>query len=449
VLASSADFYIEANRRIYEAMNDLASNGKAIDPVTLGSRLKERGDLEKVGGAMAVSLLLDGTATAVNAGHYAGIVRDKAAVRRMIYASQEIAAKGYASVDNVDEYLAECRKSITIASISGTISGVAPVSADLSPIVNELSEGKLPQGIIKTGIDKIDNLTGGLWPRLMTVVGGRPGMGKSALVLNIATNVAKQGKKVMYVTLEDDRRLVALRLLSRFGDVDLANLMVRSVPDGSWPKIISAVNDIHDIPLYIDDSAALSSDQIHQRAALQHQMTGLDLLIVDHLGEVAEKGESMSAMTEAAAKGIRNIAKELNIPVLLAVQLNRDVERRTDKRPTLQDLRQSGAIEQVARFVWFMYRRGYYERGCEDDPDTQIIVAKSSHGKTGTIRLWSDLSRMYIRGWDMDVDGPFPEDGSGKYAKPHTYGVDNQGKKQDRRLKFFGGDAPADDVAEY
>jgi len=443
VISGCEDFYVEAHRRIFEAMLELSSHGKPIDPVTLGNVLKERGDLEKVGGAAIFSGLLDSVATVANVDHYAGIVRDKAATRKMIYTAQEIFARGFSEGINISEYLAESRKAITLASAFDVAEGPRLVGTDIKEIFAELETGKAPEGMVKTGVGVIDELTGGLWPKLMTVIGGRPGMGKSALVLNIATNAAKQGKKVMYTTLEDDRRMVVLRMLARFGDVDLNNLMLRSVPDNSWPGLIKAANTISQVPLYVDDSAALSSDQIHQRAALLHQMHGLDLLIVDHLGEVADKGESLTAITEAAAKGLRNIAKELNIPVLLAVQLNREVERRNDKRPTLHDLRQSGAIEQVARFIWFLYRRGYYIKGCEDDPDTQLIVAKSSHGKTGMIRLWSDLSRMFMRGWEIDRDGPFPEDNAKHYEKPESFSGE-----EDRQRKFFENTGPESSTAK-
>jgi len=235
-------------------------------------------------------------------------------------------------------------------------------------------------------------------------------------------------------------RYVVLRELARFADVDLNDLMMRSVHDNDWGRIIDAANTVSNMPLWIDDTPGLSSERIAQVAALHSQVHGLDLLVVDHLGELTDKGDSQTHSIEKAAMGCRDIAKELDIPVILACQLNREVEYRKDKRPTLHDLRQSGAIEQAARIVWFVYRRGYYHQGCDEDPDMQLIVAKSSHGKTGTIRMWSDMSRMYIRGWEIDRDGPFPDENSGKYAPPqHNYGPHSGRNTSAQQEDFFNG----------
>jgi len=412
------DFYTEAYRHVYQGMLDLRTTGVAIDSITLGGHLKEQGKLERVGGAMIFSDLTESIATSAHADHYARIVRNHAEVRRMIYTAQEIFARGFNGVEDVSEYLASSRKAITMA--SATTSGIGPVkvSDDLSAIYRELEANAMPAGLVKTRIGLIDELTGGLWPGLLHVVGARPGMGKTALLLNCACNAALDGRSALYISTEDARRYLILRQIARFADVDLNDLMLRNIHPDDWPRMVKGALQISNLPLWIDDTPGLSSVRIAQIAALHKQMNGLDLLIVDHLGELTDKGENQTQVVENAAKGLRDIAKELDIPVMLAVQLNREVEYRKDKRPTLSDLRQSGAIEAVARIVWFLYRRGYYHQGCEDDPDTQLIVAKATHGKTGTIRLWSDLSRMFMRGWEINKDGPFPDESGGKYARP-------------------------------
>lgn len=440
VLEGPSEFYVEANRRVYTAMLSLAAKGEAIDHVTLGSALIQSGDLEKIGGALALDGFTEEVATVANVEHYARIVYNHAAVRRMIYAAQQVMAEGFGQPSDVAEYLAEARKAITTASATRGKGGPVRISENLATLFAELESGKMPPGLVRTGIDNIDDLTGGLWPGLLHVIGARPSMGKSALCLNIVTNCALQGRPALYIPTEDATRYIQLRELARFGDIDLNDLMLRTIHQEDWRKLVSAAEKIHEIPLWVDDSPGLSSERIAQIAALHKQVHGLDLLVVDHLGELGDKGESQTAIIEAAAKGLRDIAKELDIPVLLATQLNREVERRPDKRPTLHDLRQSGAVEQIARVVWFMYRRGYYEQGCEDDPDTQLIVAKATHGKTGTIRLWSDLSRMFIRGWNLETDGPFPEEKSGKYVAPTTRAYDGPPPEtQDRSRSFFKG----------
>lgn len=442
ILADPADFYSEPNRRIYNAMVRIVDGGSAVDHVTLGGFLRDAGDLEKIGGAMRLGLLTEAVATVANVDHYARIVRDHAAARRMIYAAQQIVADGFASnFENVRDFLTAARKSVTTASAIGGGDGPVKIGQDLAEVFAELESGKMPAGLVKTGIGMIDELTGGLWPGLLHVIGARPGMGKSALCLNIGTNAAIANRNTLYIPTEDARRYVVLRELARFGDVDLNDLMLRSVHTNDWPKLRQGATKVVNLPLWVDDSPGLSSERIAQVAALHKQVHGLDLLIVDHLGELADKGENQTTIIENAAKGLRDIAKELDIPVLLATQLNREVERRQDKRPTLHDLRQSGAVEQIARVVWFMYRRGYYRQGCEDDPDTQLIVAKATHGKTGTIRLWSDLSRMFIRGWDIDTDGPFPDEKDGKYVPPgKSYSTRPQEeKKREAQAGFFEG----------
>lgn len=447
IITGAEDFYVEANRRIFQAMLRLISTGSAIDHVTLGHALTEAGDLKKIGGAMALDGLTESVATIANVDHYARITRDHAAARRMIYAAQQIVADGFSSsFENVRDYLAESRKAVTTASAIDGGDGPVKVGNDLPAIFDELESGKMPAGLVRTGIGTVDDLTGGLWPGLLHVCGARPGMGKSALCLNIGTNAALAGRPTLYVPTEDARRYVVLRELARFSDVDLNDLMLRSVHADDWSKLVKGANQISNLPLWIDDTPGLSSERIAQVAALHKQVHGLDLLIVDHLGELCDKGDNQTNIIENAAKGLRDIAKELDIPVLLATQLNREVERRQDKRPTLHDLRQSGAIEQIARVVWFMYRRGYYRQGCEDDPDTQLIVAKATHGKTGTIRLWSDLSRMFIRGWEIDSDGPFPDERDGKYVKPG--GTNQGGQSNDRQNGFFNGTGPQSRVSK-
>lgn len=400
-------FYVRSNRVVYQAMVDLGGQGKSLDAVTIGTHLKAKGELKKIGGAVALNNLTDQIVTSVRAGEYARIVRDLHAQRSVIYAAQEIIAKGYSGVSNTEEYLTESQKAIALAASSATYGGgPRQIDADIKEIFGDLETGREPEGIVKTGIPIIDHITGGLWPGLLTVVAGRPSMGKSCFVLNVAANVALSGKKVLYFTLEDVRKYTVRRLLSRFANIDLTDLTLRKITDTQWPNLIQAANNLSgNKPLWIEDASALSSSAIHQIAAAHKMLHGLDLLIIDHLGEVSERGDQTERASKAAAT-CRDIAKALGIPVLLASQLNREVEKRPNKRPQLADLKQSGRIEEVARSVWFLYRPGYYD-GDEKSRQLELIVAKANHGKTGTLKHWIDLSRMYVRAWDLNKDGPF------------------------------------------
>ena len=407
---SAEHFYLEKHRTIFEAMHRLWSTGTPIDAVTIVSDLKDAGTYERMGGAMTLAQLTDQVSTVVHAPAYAKRIRHKAAARNVVYTALEIANEGFEGVADIDEYLATARARMTEAS-SGLVSLDGPKKIDdlLTVAYNDVASGKLPEGVAPTGIANLDFTTSGLWPGLLTVLAGRPGMGKSAFVLNVAINVAKSGRKVLYITMEDTRYFVVLRLLARFADVDLQGLMSRNLSPDGLARLVQGMVPLTNQPFWVDDTSGITSTQIAARVANFKEQHGLDLLVVDHLGEVTDTAESETAAISRAARNFRDLAKELHIPVLLASQLNRKVEDRPDKRPRLADLRQSGTIEQMARFVWFLYRPGYYS-GDEDAKDVQLIVAKASHGKTGTIRLFAELSRMFIRAWDTDTDGPFPSD---------------------------------------
>jgi replicative DNA helicase len=216
---------------------------------------------------------------------------------------------------------------------------------------------------------------------------------------------------VLLITMEDTRYFVVLRLLARFADIDLTQLTLRTVKTDSYHRLVDAINVLSGLPFDVLDASSLSTDQIRAVTSTYKEQYGLDLLIVDHLLETEEEAENETQRVTKAAKGYRDIAKDEHIPVLLLHQLNRAVEMRSDKRPILSDLKQAGKVEEAARVVWFLYRGGYYAGGEAEDHrrDAELIVAKSSHGPTGTVKLWQLLSRMSFRGWDRSTDGPFPE----------------------------------------
>jgi replicative DNA helicase len=212
------------------------------------------------------------------------------------------------------------------------------------------------------------------------------------------------------------------------------------VQQNDWRNIVEASEVIHRAPIWIDDSAGLSAAAITQVAMAQRVTRGLDLLIVDHLGEVAgDAKDSMFEQVTKAGRALRDLAKSMNIPVLLMAQLNRKVEERADKRPQLSDLRQSGEIEQMARNVWFLFRRGYYLTDAAEDRDLQLIIAKQAHGKTGMLELNCNLSRMDVRDWEVDRDGPFPlyRPGAGARAAADTGRGTGSGERSGEKPGFF------------
>jgi len=387
-------FYIEAHRRIFAAMTSLANSNVPVDHVTLGTALKQAGDLEKIGGAQKLSLLTDSVATVANVEHYARIVKEKAIVRQTIYTASEIAAEGFNNPADVDEWLARAATSIMAATSTSGNKGAVPVMAAIKKAISYLEQEGDPPGLVKTGIGKLDEFTGGLWPGLLTVMAGRPSMGKSAEALNIAFNASLAGKKVKYDTMEDTELLTSFRLLSRAAGVDLEKIVLRELRREHWPKILGSLGSIDKIPFWFDESRGMTAQEIRRKAAAHKHYHGLDLLVVDHLGRIAGDGKLYERTTEAALV-LSDTAHELGIPVLLNVQLSREVEKRTDKRPLLSDLRDSGQIEEVARSVWLLYRPHYYYED-EDPHELQHIVAKASHGRTGMVKLWCDLPHMFI-----------------------------------------------------
>lgn len=396
-------FYSEAHRLVYEAMLSLAASGSPLDPVTIGNEIMSRGQLDRIGGGMVFGGLIDAVATSANAEHYADIVINLAAVRRMVSASRSVWVRGLENKTPPEEYLRGAEEEILEAArVDSGRAGPERLSDGLGAVFESVTSGTPPAGLVPSGIDVYDRAVGGWWPGLLHIIAGRPGMGKTALALNCAVNAALAGKHALVFSLEDTRYFIHLRVLARFADIDLQKLTMRAVrgADDSR-KLIDASNRLYDLPLWIDDNPALTSAEIRQRAVRHRARHGLDVVFVDHLGCLGDPGKSLYEQTTAAVRGLAEIAKALHVPVVCTAQLNRDVENRAGHRPVLADLRQSGEIEQAARVVLFPLRPGYYDEDAgENDHKMTLIVAKQNHGKIGDLPLWCDMSRMFIRGAD-------------------------------------------------
>jgi replicative DNA helicase len=414
-IVHAEDFYNISHRYIYEAMARVINGGAQVDHVTLGEDLKQSGDLDRIGGAMAFANLTDQAGLMSNVKGHAKIVVDMAARRRMVYAAQEIVARGYTGDgDDTVEFLGSARKSIIEAASYADLSrgGPHPLDKDYMEIFKNLDSGKEPEGLIHSGLGNVDKVTGGCWPGELLIIAARPGMGKSCLAQNIGMNAALQNKRVCYLTLEDVRETIAVRNLARFSGIDAQDIRLNRVPKEQYTDLLVAANRLTNQSFNVDDASALSVSQIAQIAASEREKHGLNLLIVDLLTEVRSEGENETTKITIAARGLRDIAKEMHIPVLLVHQLNRGVESTKDKRPELGHLRQSGEIEAVARAVWFLFRPAYYlvDEDAQHRRDAELIIAKSNHGRTGLVRLYMDLGTMYVRAWDRMNDGTWPGD---------------------------------------
>jgi replicative DNA helicase len=376
-------------------MQEVAARG-TLDAVTLGAELVRLQLLEKIGGATVIAGLTDLVATSTAVDSYVRIVRQAAATRRIIFAAQDIAARGFGGLDDPEDFAVQARTAIVDASrLAIDYHGARLMDDGLLPIVRDVMDGK-PPGALPTGFRTIDHITGGLWPGLVTIVSGRPGMGKSVLSLHIALNVARAGGKVLFFALEDAREFVQRRALAALGNLHMMRLTLNRIDRDEYPRLLEAMRLLDHLPLWIIERG-LTSEQIRQYALAHKAEHGLDLVVIDHVGLVMDKGEEYEVLTQAS-RTLVALAKETGVPVVVCSQLNRKLEDRMDKRPREGDLRGSGHLEEDARAVWFCYRPGKYKPNDESiRNEFELIVAKASHGPTGYVKLWCDLARMTIR----------------------------------------------------
>jgi len=396
------DFYTGQHRAIFKAMIAVRDSGAAIDVVTVGNRLQSDGQLEKIGGAIALSKLLDSVATIANAEHYAKIVAELSATRRVIYAAMEIAAQGFAQTWDAEDFVIEAQNQIVSAAsaFEQRGDGVQMIGDNIDRTVEIAVNGKEPRGVVRSHIAAIDRQFGGLYPGELTVLGARPSVGKSCLALNISLNAARNGKRVLYFTLEDGTENFRQRALAAYSQISFSRIRHNAV--GQADRLKRAADSLRNLPFGIVETAGLSSSQIHAKAvAHRAKMGGLDLVVIDHLRRVKDKGRDRYDKTSNAVERFADMAKDMWIPVLLLAQLNRGVENRDDKRPRMSDFRESGTIEEDARAVWFLYREHFYDKGANKN-EAELIASKVSQGAPGVVRIWCELETMRFADWGGD-----------------------------------------------
>jgi replicative DNA helicase len=392
-LLRTEDFYRESHRKIFRAMIELSDRSEPVDIITLSECLKNRGDLEAIGGSSYLAALNDFVPTAANIAYYARIVREKSILRRLISAATEVATRGYEGAGNVEELLDSAEKAIfdiTEQRIKGSFVKVGEMMKDSIKMVEKLFERKTMITGVPTGFKDLDAKTAGLQPSDLIIVAARPGMGKTAFSLNIASHAAFAGYGVAIFSLEMAKEQLALRLLCSEARVDNARVRTGYLSDRDFPKLATAAGKLHDALIYIDDTPAISVLEVRAKArrlALDREKK-LGLIIVDYLQLMRGSGAAQNREQEISeiSRSLKALAKELTVPVLAISQLNRRVEDRNDKTPQLSDLRESGAIEQDADVIAFIYREAAYNTKSDDNTAT-ITVAKQRNGPTGDITL--------------------------------------------------------------
>ena len=388
------DFYHPANRELFDAMHRLQSAGQPVDIVTVDEELTRRGTLEGVGGIQYVIDISRYVPMTANARAYIQIVAEKATLRRLIHAGDEIVQASYAQQEPLADILGRAEKSIfdiVMRRTEGsTLVHIADILPDTYQRIETLSRLKGAIDGVPTGFVDLDNLLTGLHGGELVLVGARPSMGKTSFGMNVLSYASVMaGKTVAAFSLEMPRDQLAMRLLCADARVDMQSVRHGTLRDEDWLALSRALGPIAAANLYIDDTSGITPSQLRSRCRRLKIERGLDLVMVDYIQLMASDGRAENRQNEVSeiSRALKGIAKELNVPVLALAQLSRAGAQRSDKRPILSDLRDSGAIEQDADVVMFLHREEYYDPNTEDKNIAEVIVAKQRNGPLGTIKL--------------------------------------------------------------
>jgi len=418
-----ADFYKEAHRKIFNACVDLFERNEPVDLVTLANELMRRKQLEEVGGASALSALVDAVPTAANVAYHARIVKDKALLYALIQKATAVVSRAYADKDDVDEVLDWAEQQIFEISQDKVSRSFVPVKSVLKgtfQLIEKLYDRKSHVTGVPTGFKKFDEMTAGLQPSELVVVAGRPSMGKTSFCLNIAQHAAiTEHIPVAIFSLEMSKEQLVQRMLCSVSRVDSHSLRTGFLRDTDWPKLTTGAGILSESPIFIDDTPGISLLEMRAKARRLKVEQDLGLVIIDYLQLVSGRGRAESRQQEISeiSRSLKAMAKDLNVPVVALSQLSRAVESRQPPRPQLSDLRESGAIEQDADVVTFLYRPAFYRARKDEEADesedntTEVIIGKQRNGPTGTVYL--AFKREYTRFEDQEREREFPIESSG------------------------------------
>jgi len=387
------DFYKEAHKEIFEAMYDLFNRNEPVDLVTLTEELKKRETLEAIGGIPYLTSLASGVPITSNVRYYAEIVERKSLLRKLIKSSQDIIQLGYSSDVEVLQVIEHAQKSIYDISQDRSNEGFTPIRDVLSDTfdrIEELYENKKGITGLSTGFMDLDKKLSGFHKTDLILVAARPAMGKSAFSLNLAQNAAiKAGASVAVFSLEMSKEQLMLRMLSAESMVDLGKIQTGNLNEEEWAKIAGAMAPLSQSKIFFDDTPGVSVMEMRSKCRRLKMEKGLDLVLIDYLQLMEGEGKSESRQQEISSisRNLKVMAKELDCPVIALSQLSRAPELRADHRPILSDLRESGAIEQDADLVMFLYRDEYYHPDSDKKNIGEVIIAKHRHGETGTVDL--------------------------------------------------------------
>jgi len=390
----STDFYRPAHEIVFDAVLELYGRGEPADAVTVSDELTKKGSLTRVGGAPYLHTLISSVPTAANAGYYARIVRERAVLRRLVEAGTKIVQLGYATTGgDVDDLVNAAQSEVYAVTERRTSEDYLPIGQLIEPTVDEIeAAGHRGEGMIgvPTGFADLDRLTNGLHPGQMIVLAARPAIGKSTLGLDIARSASiKHGLTSVIFSLEMSRTEITMRMLSAEAKIPLQKLRQGKLADSDWTKMARTMGELSDAPLFIDDSPNMSLMEIRAKCRRLKQRHDLKIVIIDYLQLMSsgKRVESRQQEVSEFSRALKLLAKELEVPVIAISQLNRGPEQRTDKKPQMSDLRESGSIEQDADMVILLHREDAYERESPRAGEADFIVAKHRNGPTDTITV--------------------------------------------------------------
>ena len=406
----ASDFYKPAHETIYEAILSLYGHGSPADAITVADELKKRGELTRVGGAAYLHTLIASVPTAANAQYYAEIVKEHAIMRRLIEAGTKIAQLGYANETEVDALVDQAQAEIYAVTDGNAKEDYVSFSEALEATMREIdANSNRPDGVygVPTDFIEFDELTGGLHGGQMIVIAARPGVGKSTLALDIARSAAIHHQMTtVFFSLEMSRTELAMRILSAEGKISMGRLKKGDLDTEGWTNLATLQGRIDSAPLFIDDSPNMTLMEIRAKCRRLKQRNDLKLVVLDYLQLMSsgKKVESRQQEVSEFSRSLKLLAKELDVPVIALSQLNRGSEQRTDKRPMVSDLRESGSIEQDADMVILLHREDMYNPDSERVGEADMIIAKHRGGPTRTIPL--AFSGKYSRFNNMANEAP-------------------------------------------
>lgn len=410
------DFYKPSHQHMYKCIEELVKAAQPVDLITLTNWLTSKNLLETVGGSSAVVEILSKTISSANVASYAKIIKDKALLRSLIHKSTDIIERAYQedgleASNLLDEAESEIYKLSDMSVTEGLVGPLDVVKSSIARI-EDLYKRKAEVTGLSSGFTVLDKMTSGFQAGELGIIAARPSMGKTAFSLNLATHIAlRQAKTVAYFSCEMGRDAVMMRVLASESRINVSNIRSGRIPDAAWPKLIQVAGQVGDSGLFIDETTGISPMEVRARARRLKASRGLDIIIIDYLQmmRLKQKVDNREREVSEISNSLKSLAKELKIPVIALAQLNRSVEGRSDRRPMLSDLRESGSIEQDADIIMMLYRDDYYDRDdAEKQGAAEVIIAKQRNGPTGSVKLRWDAEFGRFRDAEPDSGHPLP-----------------------------------------